>query len=199
MTAYCFDLDGTLTKAEILPMIAKEIGLYEEIAALTDATIKGILPFNSSFSLRCRLLNEVSISRVNEIILTIPMYENILKFIEKNPENCFVITGNLDVWISSLKDKIKCKFYSSSASCKENHICSVNKIIDKGEIIKLIRTQGYNKIISIGDGMGDVSMFQESDIGIAFGETHSPVQSLIEYSNYIVYKEESLCNLLNTL
>ena len=54
-TAFCFDLDGVVTSQELLPLIAEELGYYEEIKALTDATIKGIIPFESSFRLRCRI------------------------------------------------------------------------------------------------------------------------------------------------
>ena len=59
---------------------------------------------------------------------------------------------------------------------------------------------GNNKsIISVGDGMGDVLMFEESDISIAFGGVHEPIESLMKVSNYLVYDEDSLCRLLNTL
>ena len=54
-------------------------------------------------------------------------------------------------------------------------------------------------IISVGDGMGDVLMFQESDLSIAYGGVHEPIETLRKVSNYIVYEENSLCRLLNTL
>ena len=43
-TAYCFDLDGTLTRQELLPLIASSVGLEDEISVLTQATIDGLLP-----------------------------------------------------------------------------------------------------------------------------------------------------------
>ena len=42
---FCFDLDGTITTQEILPLIAAELDLYEEISTLTQATINGLIPF----------------------------------------------------------------------------------------------------------------------------------------------------------
>jgi phosphoserine phosphatase len=57
-TFFCFDLDGTMTRREILPAIASEVGLSEEIALLTSLTMRGLVPFESSFRLRCRILRE---------------------------------------------------------------------------------------------------------------------------------------------
>ena len=196
MKAYCFDLDGTLTRAELLPMIANEIGLHEEISALTEATIKGVIPFRKSFLLRCRLLNEISVSRVNEIVQNIPLYDGIVDFINANS---FIVTGNLDVWVSCLQHKINAKFYCSKASIQDDFIKSIDMVLEKSDAIDEIRRLGFDHIIAIGDGMGDVSMFEKSDIGIAFGATHSPIQSLIEHSNYITYSDTALCKLLNTL
>ena len=46
--AFCLDLDGTITREEILPWLARDLGLFEEMLALTEATIKGVIPFERS-------------------------------------------------------------------------------------------------------------------------------------------------------
>ncbi|WP_249660257.1 HAD-IB family phosphatase [Lysinibacillus fusiformis] len=198
-TAYCFDLDGTITKEEILPLISKEIGLYEEISALTEATIKGIIPFEKSFLLRCRLLMDIPVSKVRQIVSGTFLHNEIVDFIQKNKENCFVITGNLDIWISQLvEERLGCSVYSSRAEEHDDTLSKVVRILHKEQAISQIKEK-YNRIVAIGDGMGDVSMFQSADIGIAFGGVHTPIESLLEVSNYVVYEEKALCRLLNTL
>ena len=47
-SAFCFDLDGTVTRRNT-PIIAKEAGIHEEISALTTATIRGVIPFKEFF------------------------------------------------------------------------------------------------------------------------------------------------------
>ena len=64
---YCFDLDGTITSQELLPLMAAELNLYEEISALTEATINGLIPFERSFKLRCKLLSDVPLEKVQEV------------------------------------------------------------------------------------------------------------------------------------
>lgn len=195
--AFCFDLDGTLTKEEILPILAKEIQLFEEISALTDATIQGILPFEKSFLLRCRLLESLPLTIVNTIIRDIPRFEKIESFIKENKQDCYIVTGNLDVWIEELVDELGCQSYSSTAVYSNNKV-KVISVMNKKSVIKELKKE-YKKIIAVGDGMGDVGMFEEADISIAFGGTHKPIQSLVTVSNYVIYEEEPLCRLLNML
>ena len=56
---------------------------------------------------------------------------------------------------------------------------SLENILNKGEAIKDLKKEG-DTVISIGDGMGDVIMFQESDFSIAFGGIHEPIQTLLK-------------------
>lgn len=198
---FCFDLDGTISKMEILPIIAKEIDIFEEIEALTEATIKGIIPFNRSFQLRVKLLSEIPIKRVQDLVMDIPLHNEIVNFIKKNSSNSYVITGNLDVWIEELiMKKIGCQYFSSKAIMSNDKIIGISNILNKGMVIKELKKLHRNyRIVSIGDGMGDVPMHLEADIGIALGAVHSPIETLINVSNYITYEEKTLCRLLNTL
>lgn len=198
-TAYCFDLDGTLTKDEILPLIANNTDVFEEIQTLTSATINGVINFESSLKLRCKLLSDVKLDYVHKIIENVRLYESILDFISKHKENCFVLTGNLDKWIEPLLEKIGCQYYCSKITInKFGRLQKIDYILNKGEAVGAIRNE-FDRVIAIGDGMGDVEMFEKADIGIAFGETHSPVRSLIEVSDFIIYEEKALCRLLNML
>lgn len=191
----CFDLDGTITSQEILPELSKEIGLYEEMAALTEATIKGVIPFRKSFLLRCRLLQSIPLKKVHDIIDNITLNEDIVDFINKHPNQCKVVTGNLDVWIRPLFKKIKCEFFTSKASEKDGFLEAVVDVIDKGDAVSTLKG---GRIIAVGDGMGDVRMFENSNIRIAFGGVHDPIKSLIEVSDYICFNQKTLCKLLNT-
>jgi phosphoserine phosphatase len=197
-TAYCFDLDGTLTKAEILPLIGRQLGLYDQLLELTNATLQGLVPFETSFRQRCDILRRVPISAVYEIISSIELYDEIINFISSNRDNSYVVTGNLDVWIEPLKRRIPCKFISSRANYSGDELLGVEHVISKGDEIKILR-QDYQNIVSVGDGMGDLEMLENSDVAIAFGGTHAPVASLLKIADVITYDEEDLCYILKTL
>lgn len=197
-TAFCFDLDGTLTRQEILPLLAREVNLFEEMTALTAATMQGVLPFQQSFRLRVRLLSDISIKRARAIIAEVPLYELTASFIKAHPSQCFVVTGNLDVWVSELVTKLSCGVFTAKAKVDGDHLRGVDAFMDKGEAVKKIRSD-FERIVIVGDGMNDVPMFEQGDIKIAFGGTHAPVDTLIKMADYVTYHERGLCGLLNTL
>ena len=195
---YCFDLDGTVTAQEILPLIARELDLYEEIFALTQATINGLIPFERSFKLRCKILSDVPVEKVQEIAKKVKLNQSIVNFLKENKDNSYIITGNIYEWIEPIIKKLGCKIFCSQGKFIDGKLNKLEKIINKGEVIRKLREKDKS-IISIGDGMGDVLMFEESDYSVAFGGVHEPIETLMKVSDYLVYDEDSLCRLLNTL
>jgi len=98
-TPFCFDLDGVITAQELLPLIARALGCEQEIAELTQAAITGVLPFHNALRLRCEMLSAIPIPQVREIVGQVLLHQQIVTFITTHREQCFVITGNLDVWV----------------------------------------------------------------------------------------------------
>ena len=198
-TAYCFDLDGTVTQREVLPIIAAEIGLAEEIGFLTQMTIRGQIPFEMSFRLRCLLLADIEVDAVAQIVETVPFDEEIADFIRDHREQCYVVTGNLDVWVSRLVRRLGCRFYSSTAETRANgKLGPLTGILRKSTAIRDLRSQ-YGRVVCVGEGFNDLPMFEEADIGVAYGGVHPPAREVIENSDYVIGKGDTLCKLLHTL
>ena len=83
---FLFDLDSTISKKEILPTISELIGRQKEMRELTEATMRGEIPFKSSFIRRVAILSCVDVSEVNRIVSDIPLNNNIVSFIRENKE-----------------------------------------------------------------------------------------------------------------
>lgn len=197
--AFCFDLDGTLTNEEILPQIAKHVDLYEEIDLLTNITMKGLITFNKSFKLRVKLLSTIPISLVKKTVNNINIDKNLQQFILENNSTCYIVTGNLNVWVDDfILKNYNCQYFSSKATSKNDKLLGIEKIIYKQDAITELKKK-YDCIISIGDGMNDCSMFEQSTIGIAYGGVHEPVATLVNLANYVCYDSLSLKRLLETL
>lgn len=199
-TAFCFDLDGTITIEEVLPIIANKTNFSEEIEALTKATLSGALHFKQSFLLRCQLLKDVPIPVIHEIVRKVQLFNKLVDFINLYVDQCFVITGNLDCWIGPIIQKIGCKVLSSTALVEDNYIKHITSVLDKGDAIKHLRaTTNFTDFVAIGDSFADVNMFNYADTKIAFGGTHMPVEALIAEADMLIFNEESLCRELSML
>lgn len=197
-TAFAFDLDGTVTRQELLPIIASELGLQREIRLLTDLTLKGAIDFEDSFRLRCAVLRAIPISTVCELLAEAPLDEHIAAFIQERPQQCFVVTGNLDVWIAPLLQRLGCEAFTSTATYKDDQLLGVTKVMHKSQPIRSLK-QRFERVVAIGESVNDIPMFEVADVGIAYGGVHAPMESLVDVSHYVTYDGEALCRLLNTL
>ena len=194
---FLFDLDSTLTKREILPYIAKECGIYEEMNKLTESTMRGEIPFKQSFLHRVELLKSVPVSKVRDLIAGIELNTKIIDFMNNNKERCFVATGNLDVWIEKLMNRIGMQnnFFSSKAIVKDDMVQSVFSVIDKNAIIGQIVTP----FVAVGDGDNDAEMIESAEIGIGYGGVHDIAPSILACASHLVYDEDKLVDFLNKL
>lgn len=195
---FLFDLDATVTKAEILPMLAERVGLLSEMRELTEKTMRGELPFKSSFLSRVEMLKSIPVSQVAEIVETTPLNEEIVEFIREHRDCCYIVTGNLDVWIRRLMKRIglpMAHVMCSSASIQDDKLMAVNSVIDKGMVVK----QFILPVVAIGDGSNDAEMARLAEVGIGFGGVRPVAYSLMSNATHVIYDEKKLCEFLRIL
>lgn len=198
MKKFAFDLDGTITKVETLPLLAAELDLAEEMKLLTDLTLSGKIPFERSFRMRYLILRNIPLKRIQTIMDGVELDEDIAAFIRENKNQCAVVTGNLDCWIEPIVAKLGCESFSSTSELDEKNIPVLKKILDKGAAIRALK-KFSDKVIAIGESFNDVPMFEEANFSIAYGGVHSPVSAAISVSDYVVFDGGALCRLLKML
>jgi len=195
MRTFLFDLDGTITKKELLPEIGRACGLYKEIAALTRETIAGSIPFHESIRRRVDILKQVPISTVRKIVNSIPLNEPLLQFIREHRNRCVIITGNLDVWVKELCSRIVDRVFYSEAEADGDRLIGLRSILNKADAVKKIK----GPIVVVGEGNNDVGMFEVAEVGIACGSLHEPASSVMERATHVIYNDATLCTFLKQL
>lgn len=194
---FLFDMDSTITRKEVLPEISAKIGRLSEMRQLTEATMRGELPFKTSFMRRVGILSDVPVSEVNQLVTDIDLNPAIVKFISDNRDRCYVVTGNLDIWISGLMRKIGMRrhYYCSKAEVKNDHITKIISVVDK----ELTVRQFVQPLIVIGDGDNDSGMARLADIAIGFGGVRDIAPSLLRNIDYAFYNDKKCAEFLKKL
>lgn len=191
---FLFDMDSTITRKEVLPEVAKKIIRIEEMRRLTEATMMGEIPFRTSFLQRVEILSDIPVQEVNQIVSEIPLNDSIVNFIQKNRNRCYIVTGNLDVWINGLMKKIGMEnhCYCSKADVVDDYISKIVSVADK----ELIVRQFVQRIVMIGDGDNDSGMARMSDIAIGFGGVRDIAPSLIRNIDFAFYDDKRCADFL---
>lgn len=191
---FLFDMDSTITRKEVLPEVAKKINRIEEMRRLTEATMMGEIPFRTSFLQRVEILSDIPVQEVNQIVSEIQLNDSIVNFIQKNRDRCYIVTGNLDVWINGLMKKIGMEnhCYCSKADVVDDYISKIVSVADK----ELIVRQFVQRIVMIGDGDNDSGMARMSDIAIGFGGVRDIAPSLIRNIDFAFYDDKRCADFL---
>lgn len=194
---FVFDLDSTVTKAEILPFLAELKGIAPEMERLTLRAMQEEIPFGEDFPKRVDLISDIPLEAILEKLKSLPLHEELVDFIKENRERCRIVTGNLDLWVQGLMEdwSMKGSCYASKACIGPDGKLDVVSVLDKAEIAKTLP----HPFVAIGDGSNDREMIRLADIGIGFGGAKEIAPSVIEEADYLFYTEEELVAFLRRL
>ena len=195
---FLFDLDGTVTSVETLPIIASHFDCKEKIAELTKRTVQGNIPFVESFIRRVNILGNYPVSETSNLLAQVPLYPEIKSFIDAHRADCVIVTGNLTCWCDGLFKKIGCQCYGSEAECENDKVVKLKSILRKEQIVDQYKALGET-VVFIGDGNNDLEAMRHANISITVGLTHNPAQSLLAITDYVIFNEHALCRQMRQL
>jgi len=192
---FLFDFDGTITKTEMLPLLAKNLTSASEILELTEKTVRGLVPFEESFLKRIELLREIPTPTIQKIFTEAPVNTKLLSWIKEHRELCYVVTGQLDIWMKPWFLKHKLNGFSSEATI-ENNVVGVSKVIDKSSIADHFPGR---EIIMVGDGANDATLMEKASTSIGTEIVHKVPEMIWELADIVIWEEDSLCRTLSRL
>ncbi len=194
--AFLFDFDGTLTAAELLPRIAAEVGLEEEIGRLTAATVAGEVGFEASLRARVDLLAGVTPEVVSGVLDALPVRAALLEWIAARRDRCWVVTGNLDCWVGPWMARHGLRCFASRAAWVGGRVRVEQVLADKTDVLAQFAGR---RTVMVGDGANDASLVAAADVGIAVafdGAGRAPT-ALVQAADVVVGDEGALLRALD--
>ncbi len=177
----CFDMDSTLIQAECIDELAKCAGVGEEVAAITEAAMRGEIDFRESFTRRVALLKGLDASVMKGIAEKLPITEGVdrlMYVLKKCGYKIAILSGGFTYFGEYLQQKYGIDYvYANELEVDENGKLTgryLGEIVDgrrKADLLRLIaQTEKVNiaQTIAVGDGANDLPMISTAGLGIAF-------------------------------
>lgn len=176
----CFDMDSTLIQAEVIDELAKRAGVGEEVAAITEAAMRGELDFSQSLRRRVGLLGGLPETVLQDVAATLPMTEGaerLIRTLKSLGYTIAILSGGFTYFGRRLQDMLGIDYvYANELEIRDGVLTGglVGEIVDgagKARLLKEIAAKeniSLAQVIAVGDGANDLPMLDVAGLGIAF-------------------------------
>ena len=180
----CFDMDSTLVEAEVIDELARAAGAGREVAAITDAAMRGEIEFRAAFRARLRRLAGLPVEALEEVagrLTPTPGAERLLAALHRPGSGCrtAVVSGGFAWFARHLARRLGFRF---------GYVCAHELVVRdgrltgeiEGEVIdgaakaacvrRIAAHEGLalDRVAAAGDGANDVEMLRTAGLGVAF-------------------------------
>jgi len=175
-----FDMDSTLIPHECIDEIAREAGVVEQVAAITERAMQGELDFAESFKARMALLKGVELSTLDGILQRLelmPGARELMQELRQRGARTVLVSGGFNFFAQSVAEQLGMDEYHANPLESENGALTGevhSQILDatrKAEILTdVAQSLGAQRheIMATGDGANDLKMIALADKGVAY-------------------------------
>jgi phosphoserine phosphatase len=178
---FVFDMDSTLIDGEGVDEFARERGVYDEVAEITERAMRGEIDFGESLRLRIEKLKGLTLADVDRVYDRIPLMVGALELVGE-----LKLMGHLVGIISGGFDLLAERYgrdIGGADALVMNQLEMVDgiatgKVIppivdaaEKAKALTLVATElgiPLTHTVAIGDGANDIAMLERAGFGIAF-------------------------------
>lgn len=180
-----FDMDSTLLDMETIDDIAQAVGKRAEVAAITQASMRGeIKDFKESIRQRVALLEGVPVSVLDDLrqhMKMNPGAENLINAVKKAGYTIMLLSGGFTVFTDVLKERFGFDYTRSNVLEIKNGKLT-GKLLDQpwgdicdGEekkrcLLAACKELSINpqQAIAMGDGSNDIPMMSVAGLSVAY-------------------------------
>jgi phosphoserine phosphatase len=175
-----FDVDSTLVQGEVIEMLAARAGAEAEVAAVTEAAMRGELDFTESLRRRVAVLEGLPESVLDEVAAQIqltPGARTTIRTLKRLGFRCGVVSGGFTRVIAGLVRELGLDFCAANElEVRGGRLTGrvIGEIVDRpGKAVALRRFADMygvplEQCVAVGDGANDIDMLSTAGLGVAF-------------------------------
>jgi phosphoserine phosphatase len=176
-----FDMDSTLIEEEVIDEVARAVGRYDEVAAITERAMRGELEFAASFAARVALLagarRDEIVARVAPTLTLKPGAAALIRVLKKLGYKLAVISGGFADFVDPIKERLGLDYaFSNELEVEDGRLTGRvrGRIVDrqrKADLLALVaQSEGVllDQVMAVGDGANDIAMLERAGLGVAF-------------------------------
>ena len=180
MRLIVMDVDSTLIQGEVIEMLAAHAGCEAEVAAVTEAAMRGEIDFEESLRARVALLEGVPESALDEVydaIVLAPGARTMVRTLRRLGYRFAIVSGGF----SRITDRLAADLGIHFSRANELEIVDgrltgriVGPVVDRAGKAAALREFAAEigvsdaAVIAIGDGANDLDMLNAAGLGIAY-------------------------------
>ena len=176
----CFDMDSTLIQTEVIDELAAAAGAGDQVAAITEAAMRGELDFQASFRQRLALLEGLGERVLAEIAERLPITEGadrLIATLKQLGYRVAILSGGFRYFAEHLQRRFGVDYvHANDLEVRGGRLTGrvSGEIVDgrrKAELLREIAaSEGVRleQVIAVGDGANDLPMLSIAGLGIAF-------------------------------
>lgn len=176
----CFDMDSTLIEQEVIDELAKEAGVGDKVAEITERAMQGELDFQQSFRARVALLKGMDASvlpKIAERLTVTEGAERLISTLKALGYRTAILSGGFQYFAEYLQQKLGIdEVHANILDVQDGAVTGEVKghIVDgarKAYLLGQIAEQmgiSLEQTIAVGDGANDLPMLSIAGLGVAF-------------------------------
>jgi len=175
-----FDADSTLIRNEVIELIADEAGRGAEVAAATEAAMRGDIDFAASLRSRVQQLRGVPVSAFARVLTRIeptPGVRELIAEIHARGGRAAVVSGGFHEILDTVAPELGIDLWRANRLAVDGaHLAGVvdGDIVDAAGKADALREWAgdlgvsLSRTIAVGDGANDLQMMGVAGLGLAF-------------------------------
>lgn len=174
------DVDSTLIDEEVIDLIARRAGREAEVAAVTEAAMRGELDFAGSLHARVAALQGLPVSVFDEVVASVRptcgAEELLARTAALGWPRAAVSGGFLQV-LTPLAERLGLDdHHANTLAVADGRLCGTvtGEVVDRAAKARYLRERAAahgltpEQIVAVGDGANDVDMVAAAGVGVAF-------------------------------